>query len=127
MYKTLKEKREQIASLRKKRDQIKTEKADVFNKALAINPQIDGVRTELDVLYKDRAGVTDSVEKLLVKRRGITNTINEKRKQINMMNSTKKSMFDTCRKKKAEAMEIDQQIMKLQGEIRHIQGRDQEW
>lgn len=127
MYKTLKEKREQIANLRKKRDLIKTEKADVFNKALNINPQIESVRSELTGLYKDRAVITESVDKLLVKRRSISSTIDEKRKQINMMNATKKSMFDTCRKKKAEAMEIDQQIMKLQQDIRHIQGRDQEW
>jgi predicted transcriptional regulator len=127
MYKTLREKRDMLKALRKQRDLLKSEKADMWNRALASNPQIDDVRKELEGMRAERSKITEDIEKLLAKRRGMSKAIKDKCAEIRMKGSTKKTMFDACRGKKAEIMEVDKNIMKVQAEIAHILGRDREW
>jgi chromosome segregation ATPase len=122
MHRILKARREEIKQLRKDRDLIKVEKADLYNKALDINKQIADIRDDLNKLYEKRRERTKEIEKLLVGRRELSQQIKERRKDINTRKATKKTMFDACRGKKSLIIEKDKMIIKAQEDIKSIKG-----
>lgn len=122
MHRILKNRRAEIKQLRQERDLIKTEKADLYHKALDVNTQIAAIRDELSKMYDKRREKTKEIEKLLVSRRELSQQIKEKRQDINTRKASKKTMFDACRDKKTQIMEKDTLIMKAQDDIRSVKG-----
>ena len=127
MHRVIKERREQIKQLRKERDGIKAEKTDMYKQAVSINDQIAVVRKRLEEKYGKRAAVTKDIEKRLAERRELSKTISVDRQEINTLEATKRSMFDTCRVKKSVIVEKDRAIIKAQNDIINIKGTNKRW
>lgn len=127
MRKTLQEKLELRAQLRKKRDEIKAEKSDLYYKALSFNDKIKEKRDELSVLYEKRGKIKDAIQKLLDERKALSRQVDAKRQEIKSMVAAKATMFKSCKEHKASIIEIEKQILAVQKEIDHLKGNDRDW
>jgi len=127
MRKLLKQHRDRIKQLRKDRDFKKKEKTDLFKKALMINPQIAAIRAEIKEFNNQRAVIKEKMDLLLLDRAKLCESIRAKRKEINTWEGTKRAMFEAAKSKKSDIISADQEIMKIQQQIRTIQGKDMEW
>jgi chromosome segregation ATPase len=125
--KALKDRRDQIKQLRKERDVIKAEKADMYRKAVDVNDKIAEVRKKLADKYNKRRAMTKEIEKRIAERREVSRTIDIDRQEINTLKSTKRTMFDACRSKKSAIVEKETLIIKAQNDIDNIKGTHKSW
>ena len=129
MYRVLRKQRDRIKMLRQERNLKIAERSDLRNRALALNPQIEAVKAELVKLCEASSEKSQTVKKLIEERQEIGKSIATKRQAINALKDSKRFMLDNCKGKKSEIMAADQEIYKIQADIRHIQGkgRKNEW
>ena len=127
MYRALAEKRKRIRELREKRDVIEKEKSDQYAKAMALNDKIDPIQKELDAMDKIRAEYAGEIEKLMAKRSEVMDKIKGLRAEIDKIEATKNEMLSVCKQKKSEIAGHNEDILKLQGEISWIKGKNRSW